>query len=42
MMDKNEKLRKLTMGLFVIYFVILTWVILFKMQLDIFLLQNMN
>ena len=42
MMDKNEKLRKLTMGLFVIYFVILTWVILFNMQIDIFLLQNMN
>lgn len=42
MMDKNKKLRKLTMGLFVIYFVILTWVILFKMELDISLLQKMN
>lgn len=42
MMDKNKKLRKLTMGLFVIYFVILTWVILFNMELDIALLQKMN
>lgn len=41
-MNRNNNLKKLTMGLFVIYFIILTWVILFKMELDISLLQKMN
>lgn len=41
-MNRNNNLKKLTIGLFVIYFIILTWVILFKMELDISLLQKMN
>lgn len=41
-MNRNNNLKKLTMGLFVIYFIILTWVMLFKMELDISLLQKMN
>lgn len=41
-MNENKNSKKLTMGLFVIYFLILTWIILFKMETDLSLLQNMN
>lgn len=41
-MNKNNNLKKLIYGLFVIYLIALTWIILFKMELDISLLRNMN
>ena len=36
------KSKKLTQILFVVYFVVLSWIILFKMELDISLLCKMN
>lgn len=36
------KSKKLTGGLFFLYFIVLSWIILFKMQLDISLLKDMN
>lgn len=42
---KNKKetgSKNLTLGLLVIYLAVLTWIILFKMELNIKLLQNMN
>lgn len=43
MKNKRETGSKnLTLGLLVIYLAVLTWIILFKMELNIKLLQNMN
>ena len=36
------KSKKLTQILFVVYFIVLSWIILFKMELDISLLCKMN
>lgn len=41
-MNQSNNSKKLTWGLFVIYLIVLTWIILFKMELDISLLRNMN
>lgn len=41
-MKKNKNLKKSIYGLFIIYLIAVTWIILFKMELDISLLRNMN
>lgn len=39
---QKDKMKKLTGILLVVYLMVLSWIILFKMQFDISLLKNMN
>ncbi len=39
---KKRPSKNLTRFLFILYLIVLTWVILFKMELDFSLLKNMN
>lgn len=39
---RNTGAKKVTLGLLVVYLAVLTWVILFKMELDLELLRAMN
>lgn len=41
-MTQENKMKKLTGILLVVYLIVLSWIILFKMQFDISLLKNMN
>lgn len=38
-MKQNTKSKKMTMGLLLVYLIVLTWIIVFKMEFDISLLQ---
>ena len=41
-MKQNTKSKKMTMGLLLVYLIVLTWIIVFKMEFDISLLQCTN
>ena len=41
-MKQNTKSKKMTMGLLLVYLIVLTWIIVFKMDFDISLLQCTN
>ena len=41
-LEARQNQKKLTAGLLLIYLVVLSWIILLKMEFDITILKNMN